>query len=216
MNIIISGGSKDQQKEKILAICGEEGIEFSENSPDVLIIKPDLSIGIDEAKKIKKFLSQKSWQEKSKKLALILQAELMTEEAQNAILKTLEEPPKNSLIILCTANSANLLPTITSRCQTIALKDNVEIDYDLYWKEWQKLVKATEAEKLKFAQIFTGKKENLKDWLNEMILTLQKKMLSAEKPAHFKNWLKVLLFAKKMLSANVNPQSVIDWTILKI
>ena len=43
----------------------------------------------------------------------------MSLEAQNALLKTLEEPPKDTLIILTTTHMKALLPTITSRAQTI-------------------------------------------------------------------------------------------------
>ena len=41
----------------------------------------------------------------------------MNENAQNAFLKTLEEPPRNCLFILTTGHPASLLPTIRSRCQ---------------------------------------------------------------------------------------------------
>lgn len=50
---------------------------------------------------------------------LIRDAERMNEEAQNALLKTLEEPPGHSRLILITSAAMRLLPTIRSRCQTI-------------------------------------------------------------------------------------------------
>lgn len=43
----------------------------------------------------------------------------MTEQAQNALLKTMEEPPEYAIILLLTENTQNLLPTITSRCITL-------------------------------------------------------------------------------------------------
>lgn len=51
------------------------------------------------------------------KVFIIEQAELMTAQAQNALLKTLEEPAGRTLIILLTTNANELLPTIRSRCQ---------------------------------------------------------------------------------------------------
>ncbi|WP_024871070.1 DNA polymerase III subunit delta' [Tolumonas lignilytica] len=51
------------------------------------------------------------------KVAVILHAERMTEAAENALLKTLEEPPGNSLLILQSESAMKLLPTIVSRCQ---------------------------------------------------------------------------------------------------
>lgn len=56
---------------------------------------------------------------KSYRVFIINDAELMSEEAANAFLKTLEEPVKNTIIILVTSNLLSLLPTILSRCQII-------------------------------------------------------------------------------------------------
>jgi DNA polymerase-3 subunit delta' len=53
------------------------------------------------------------------KFFVIEQAELMTDAAQNAMLKTLEEPAGRCLIVLLTTHASELLPTIRSRCQTI-------------------------------------------------------------------------------------------------
>jgi len=55
----------------------------------------------------------------SYKAAVIDEAHLMNSEAQNALLKTLEEPPGDALIVLIAQNSQRLLETIRSRCQTI-------------------------------------------------------------------------------------------------
>src|SRR6185295_17465602 len=48
-------------------------------------------------------------------------AHLMTEEASNALLKSLEEPPPTSHVMLVTASPQALLPTIRSRCQTLRI-----------------------------------------------------------------------------------------------
>lgn len=54
-----------------------------------------------------------------RKIALIDDADLMNEASANALLKTLEEPPENSLLILIASNLDALLPTIRSRCQLV-------------------------------------------------------------------------------------------------
>ncbi len=54
-----------------------------------------------------------------KKIAIIDEADRLTVSSQNALLKTLEEPPQNSVIILIVKDKAHLLPTIISRCQNI-------------------------------------------------------------------------------------------------
>jgi DNA polymerase III subunit delta' len=55
------------------------------------------------------------------RVALLANAERMTEQAQNCLLKTLEEPPPNTVLVLTTAYPDHLLPTCLSRCQLIAL-----------------------------------------------------------------------------------------------
>jgi DNA polymerase-3 subunit delta' len=55
------------------------------------------------------------------RVALLANAERMTEAAQNCLLKTLEEPPPNTVLALTTAYPDHLLPTCLSRCQVIAL-----------------------------------------------------------------------------------------------
>ena len=54
-----------------------------------------------------------------RRVFLIRDAERMNEEAQNALLKTLEEPPGTACLILVTASALRLLPTIRSRCQVV-------------------------------------------------------------------------------------------------
>jgi DNA polymerase-3 subunit delta' len=62
--------------------------------------------------------------ESGKKIGIIRDADRMTTEAQNAFLKTLEEPPPDSFFILHTAHPEDMLPTIRSRCQRITILRN--------------------------------------------------------------------------------------------
>ena len=71
---------------------------------------------------LKEKLSLKAYRRQFK-LAIVLQSERLTIPAQNAILKTLEEPTQNTFLFLHTTNSLLLLPTIRSRCQIIELMD---------------------------------------------------------------------------------------------
>lgn len=68
----------------------------------------------------------------SRKIAIINDADTMNDEAANALLKTLEEPPEGALLILIAANMEALLPTIRSRCQTVRfgpLPDDVVMEF---------------------------------------------------------------------------------------
>jgi DNA polymerase III delta prime subunit len=76
------------------------------------------SIGIDAIREVKNFLWQRP--NTSRRRTLIIDnAELLTTEAQNALLKITEEPPVSSLLILITSDIESILPTILSRLPKI-------------------------------------------------------------------------------------------------
>ncbi|MDZ7363139.1 MAG: hypothetical protein ONB46_20805 [candidate division KSB1 bacterium] len=79
------------------------------------------NILIDDIRALKRDLSMTSY-EGHGMVALILEAERMKAEAANALLKILEEPPPQTLIILTTTSLDGLLPTIVSRCQPVRLQ----------------------------------------------------------------------------------------------
>lgn len=89
------------------------------NHPDVTIIRDGgASIGIDDIRQLQKEIFLKPYEGK-KRVSIILQGEKMTVQAQNCLLKVLEDPPGDGIIAITTANPAGLLPTILSRCQVL-------------------------------------------------------------------------------------------------
>ncbi len=89
------------------------------NHPDVKVIEPQgLSLSIAQMRELQKEISLKPLEGRWK-IYIISEAEKMTPQAANSLLKTLEEPPPHSLIILVTSQEDSLLPTIISRCQRI-------------------------------------------------------------------------------------------------
>ena len=97
--------------------------------PDLCIIEPEgFSIKIEQIREGIKFLCLKSFKLKYKVL-IIKEAQNLGVAAANAFLKTLEEPPKNSFIAVCTSKLEGMLPTIISRCRKIFLPSGIkEID----------------------------------------------------------------------------------------
>ena len=97
---------------------------IGKNHPDIITVtheKPG-SISIDEVREqvvhdvdIKPYCSPY-------KIYIIPDAEMMTVQAQNALLKTIEEPPEYGIIILLTSNMSAILPTIQSRCLTLEFR----------------------------------------------------------------------------------------------
>ena len=83
--------------------------------------KASTEIKIDQVRRAQDSISLKP-SEGRKKILIVDGAESMNEASQNAFLKTLEEPPGDSLIILITSMPRSLLPTIRSRCQEIVFQ----------------------------------------------------------------------------------------------
>ncbi|RKK04270.1 DNA polymerase III subunit delta' [Pseudoroseomonas wenyumeiae] len=79
-----------------------------------------MMIRVDEVRQVPRFLSLTA-AEGGWRIVLVEQAEAMNAEAQNALLKTLEEPPPRALLLLTTAAPDRLLPTIRSRCRRVDL-----------------------------------------------------------------------------------------------
>lgn len=93
----------------------------SGNHPDVRTIEPGAGkkeIGIQQIREMEKELNLRAFS--GKKIAIIDPATLMNMSAQNALLKTLEEPPRDCLLILVASNAGRLLPTLRSRCLRIS------------------------------------------------------------------------------------------------
>ncbi len=89
--------------------------------PDVVILSPEgksSQIGIDAIRKIGATMSLKPYEGRTK-VFMIDGADKMTEEAANSLLKTLEEPPKDTVLVLLASNMFKLQPTIVSRCQKV-------------------------------------------------------------------------------------------------
>jgi len=90
-------------------------------NPDFYVINKPSLISIQDIRDLKNNLITKPYNSQYK-IALIIDAQKMNKEAQNAFLKILEEPPADTIIILTAENKKQLLPTIISRCQIINFK----------------------------------------------------------------------------------------------
>lgn len=106
-------------------VCKSCAQTKSGNQPDIITISHEkpTSISVDEIREqvngdilIKPYSSPY-------KIYIIPEADLMTTQAQNALLKTLEEPPEYAIIFLLTENADNLLATIRSRCVMLKLRN---------------------------------------------------------------------------------------------
>lgn len=137
----IINGERSSGKEfiaKIFAMalqCGQEGTEpcqecrsckqaLSGNHPDIIRLvheKPNTISVEDIRTQINQDMGIKPYQGPYK-IYLINEGEKMTVQAQNALLKTLEEPPQYGVILIMTSSLESLLPTILSRCVVLNMR----------------------------------------------------------------------------------------------
>ncbi len=95
-----------------------------------VIKKPDEkeSIGIGDVSNLAEWAYSKN---QDLRVLIIENANLLTDQAQNSLLKLVEEPPENILIVLVSTNSNSILPTILSRCLTIKGENIFEDGYQM-------------------------------------------------------------------------------------
>jgi DNA polymerase III delta prime subunit len=117
-NVFLIAGSADNISQ-VFTLLKESGIE-TETNPD-LYARNYRQFGIDDAHELRARASARAIGDRR---VFIISASGMTSEAQNALLKTLEEPPANALFIFLVPAPEMLLATVRSRSQILKLKDN--------------------------------------------------------------------------------------------
>jgi len=94
----------------------------SGNFPDLFILDADgQNIKIEQVRELDRAFGFKSVGAKYR-VTIVRRAETMTEEAANAFLKMLEEPPPGNILVLTVTEPLDLLPTILSRCQRVSFR----------------------------------------------------------------------------------------------
>ena len=128
-----------------MILCGENErpcnkckscIEFeNNNNPDFIIIDTEeKNIKIEQIRYIEQKISEKPITS-NRKVYIINNSDTMTREAQNCLLKTLEEPPEYATIILIASNENKLLNTIRSRCIKVNFNKLREEEIQKYLQE---------------------------------------------------------------------------------
>ena len=106
---------------KPCGVCGPCRRVLADTHPDVHTVeaaKGKASIGVDVLREVIEEVSVRAFEDGVKAL-IFPEADKMTAQAQNCLLKTLEEPPSDTVFFLVTDQPAALLSTIVSRCRTI-------------------------------------------------------------------------------------------------
>jgi len=134
------------------------------NSVDVLEIDAASNRGIDEIRELRETVRYLPSRDRYK-VFIIDEVHMLTTEAFNALLKTLEEPPERSLFILATTEPHKLPPTIQSRCQHFAFR---LLDYSEIYSQLQRIATAEniQADELALAPIAQAAEGSLRDALS--------------------------------------------------
>lgn len=163
-------------------------------------------------------------------VCVVRNADLMTIEAQNALLKILEEPPIHVAILLETANISLLLPTIVSRCQVVDLGATplyTEEERSRYRETIEQISRQPLGKRFKLIEELVGTREEATAWVEVAIAATREAMLSSfgshrtrrmsnvpagteGAPISYARLLRSLLRARNQLFANVNPTLALD------
>lgn len=183
---------------------------------DLMIIKAEKkqSIGIESVKELREWSKTKPYKALTK-AAVIFGAEVMTEEAQNSILKILEEPTVSLTIILTCRNYQSLLPTVVSRCEKIT--DNTGEEGSI-----SEFTKLKVSEKLVYIRKLVENKKKRKN--NEEITEFLVNLLYFYRENLLKNGnmkdtsfnIKLIHETDRMIKANVLPKLALENMVINL
>jgi len=225
-SLILFGGNKNNREKKIIEIINrEEGKAFEKISdlkdkPDIHVIdleEKERSISIAQARKGVGFLREKPFSYK-KKFLIILNSEKMTTQAQNSLLKTLEEPPVYALIILSSKTQNSLLETIVSRCKLVSIKGERSDEEENYEISYKKILNMSMGERLDVClEISKEEKDDvlkiLDSWVEEGRTVLLKKPRDISQANNLKRIIEV---KSDLENTNVNVRLSLEALVLSL
>ncbi|MBI2034137.1 MAG: hypothetical protein HYT11_00195 [Candidatus Levybacteria bacterium] len=183
-----------ENPEKIDAWIKDTISQYKVSNFDVTYVEKNVeeknTIGIEQIRLIQKSISLRPLQGQIKAV-VIKKAELLTIEAQNALLKTLEEPPQDTIIILAAKQKDMLISTIVSRCRIIDLGSETPVLSPDETAKYQSLIRSMQewgvGERLKQAEILAKDKQEAILYLEKMILATRTELIvdlssSSEEP----------------------------------
>lgn len=176
-----------------------------------------VGFGIEDVRKIQQKIFLKPFKGDKKSLVIVIK-DSITIEAQNSMLKLLEEPPQSSLIFIIIENHLSLLPTVLSRAKIIKLKDERESnDENLN----QIIQIKSDGDALSLAQNVSKDKALAILWLENLIFSARDKMLgnleNKRETARLRQLIhEVELSHYDLKNTNANPRLVLENLFLNL
>lgn len=119
--LLFAGGKHETMESQALQFAAKLVDSDKTSHPDLHLLRPEGKAEMHAIQTLRQMMQQASlvpYQSK-RQVFLILEAEKMMPPSSHALLKTLEDPPKQSIFILLTAYPERILPTVRSRCQCV-------------------------------------------------------------------------------------------------
>lgn len=191
-------------------ILSEQG--YSQNHPNVMWLEVGEKLGIETARKIQEHLSLKPFQAGGQ-CVVILEAERLTDEAQNALLKTFEELPDQSLVIMALTSEDQLLPTLVSRSQLIKSESKVASseELDKYQNTINELLKGSMVERFQIIE----KIDDTSLFLEAMVKFFRQ-LLIQNPTKQNQNFIRELMEAQKWAKQNANTRAILEYLMFKL
>lgn len=211
---IIISPSIDTKTAAIEQILTDQGLKNPH--PDVLYLDQE-KLGVEQSKQIREFLSIKPYSAQGR-VVIVLYADNLTLDAQNALLKTLEEPPENAILLLGAENESKFLPTVLSRCQVIHLAidfghfigdESKRSHNDRYVKQIERLQQADIVERFQFIE----KLEEREEFFQSLLVYFSEQLHQQTNTLSFMH---DLLEAEKWQKANGNMRAILEYLMLRM
>lgn len=214
--VLVVGGRESERLAMASQLC------YPAFKIDTLIIKPDRTIKIDQIRQLGAFVHLSAYGRHGKR-AIIAEAQTMTIEAQNAALKTLEEPPQGTKLILTSPSEELLLPTIVSRCQLLRLGPLApslsESEATLALTPLSQALAGGIPACFKLAEAKATSRQEALEWLEQLELACSQRLASPQaekKGVKLAQVLRLLQKAKQVLQANANVKLGLEVFLLRL
>lgn len=171
-----------------------------------IVIDEEKAIGIEKVRELQKLLSLRPVGGQIN-CAVILRAETLTLEAQNALLKLLEEPPEDTIIVLVTIDAELLLPTIVSRCEIIHDK---QTDSKFEIRNSKQILNSNDQNIWKLAEELGKDRQKAIEWCLDLERYCHEKIQKRGDLSNMASLAKKARKARDLLSKNINVRLVIE------
>jgi hypothetical protein len=229
-SIIIFGGNKDLRKSRAVELVFKAFKKTGSwndlfKNPDIKVVDiPDdkKSIGIGEIREVIKYLVEKPFAGKSK-FVIINDANTLTREAQNAMLKVLEEPPSHANLVLLTKTLNDLLATVVSRCKKTEIKrdtpavkrDGVERGAVSF--SYDRILKLNLGKRLDWAgEMSKEEREDVIQLLEEWVAESRVLMIGSPNAEQLKNVRQLVNVKEAVENTNVNVRLALEALVVNL